>query len=750
LKLPDIAMRLLAESERCISSDLERCAARFRRAAAWLALGMGIIVLAGWLLGVRTMQSFVPGWVTMKPNAAASLAAAGGALLLLEGAHTGGAWVRARLGVSRALGIVVALVGLLTLAEYLFAVDLGIDQLLFAASGDALTANPGRMAALTAAALAPLGFALVAATVSPPISHRVVQPLAFASGALALAALLGHLYGAIPVAGDGNGIQIAMHTAFGILLLSAATITVDTSRGWLPALFSPRPGGVLARRLLPVVLCIPIALGALRMTGEWFHIGGAMTASATVAVITMFSFGLVIWHTARALDIADAQWRAADRERVGLALSEAAARARADSEAAARRSAERVVREREEALALLDLVLDSSPVAFGLLDTDLRFRRVNPALAAFNGAPAADHIGRTVSHMLPDRGEAVEASCRQVLATGIPLTSAESVSTAPGAGRQRQWLSSTFPIPSSTGGMHGLGVMIIETTERRALEAQLHQAQKMEAVGQLAGGVAHDFNNLLTAIRAFSELAMLELPHDSPARSDVAEIALAADRASALTRQLLAFSRRQILQPVVLDPNDVVTGVTRLLARLIGPDIHCQPVLSKDAGHILADRGQLEQVIVNLAVNARDAMPHGGVLTIETANITVDERHGATLAGTEPPVPGDYVVLAVSDTGVGMDGGPLAVSSTRSSRQSPRAKAPASACPPCTASSGSRTASSASTAKSAAAPRSASICRAPAPGSRCPPARPPHEETRGPAAPARQCWSSMTTQPSAR
>ncbi|HWE41931.1 MAG TPA: hypothetical protein VG432_05460, partial [Gemmatimonadaceae bacterium] len=139
-------MRLLAESERCISSDLERCAARFRRAFAWIALAIGIVVLAGWLLGVRAMQSFVPGWVTMKPNAAASLAAAGGALLLLEGARTGGAWVRARLGIARALGIVVALVGLLTLAEYLFAVDLGIDQLLFAALGDgALTANPGRM-----------------------------------------------------------------------------------------------------------------------------------------------------------------------------------------------------------------------------------------------------------------------------------------------------------------------------------------------------------------------------------------------------------------------------------------------------------------------------------------------------------------------------------------------------------------------------------------------------------------------------
>jgi PAS domain S-box-containing protein len=194
-----------------------------------------------------------------------------------------------------------------------------------------------------------------------------------------------------------------------------------------------------------------------------------------------------------------------------------------------------------------------------------------------------------------------------------------------------------------------------DVTERWQLQEQLQQSQKMEAVGQLAGGVAHDFNNVLTAIKSFSELVAIELPEDSPLRSDVKEITAAADRAAALTRHLLAFSRRQMLQPVVLDLNGVVDGVTKLLARLIGVEVHCETALAPDLGHVLADPMQLEQVVINLAVNARDAMPNGGTLTLETANVAVDQRHASRLSGVEAAEPGEYVVLTVSDTGEGMD-----------------------------------------------------------------------------------------------
>jgi signal transduction histidine kinase len=195
----------------------------------------------------------------------------------------------------------------------------------------------------------------------------------------------------------------------------------------------------------------------------------------------------------------------------------------------------------------------------------------------------------------------------------------------------------------------------LDVTARVQLEEQLRQAQKMEAVGQLAGGVAHDFNNLLTVIKSFGELLLQDMPEGSPQREDVLEITAAADRAAALTRQLLAVSRRQVLKPEVLDVNAVVSGVMTMLARLIGPDIRCLAVLHPELASVRADPGQIEQVILNLAVNARDAMPDGGRLTLETANVDVGDACAAGHAGPEPISPGPYVMLAVIDTGAGMD-----------------------------------------------------------------------------------------------
>ncbi|MDX6504414.1 MAG: two-component system, cell cycle sensor histidine kinase and response regulator CckA, partial [Gaiellaceae bacterium] len=183
-------------------------------------------------------------------------------------------------------------------------------------------------------------------------------------------------------------------------------------------------------------------------------------------------------------------------------------------------------------------------------------------------------------------------------------------------------------------------------------EEQLRQAQKMEAVGRLAGGVAHDFNNLLTAISGYSEFLIAQLEPGSPLRHDAEEIQKAAERAAALTRQLLAFSRRQVLQPKVLDLNEVVTEVSRLLQRLIGEDVQLSAEPAAGLGQVRADPGQLEQVLVNLAVNARDAMPSGGELTIRSANLSVVEPLRGEGGELEP---GEYVTLSVRDTGSGID-----------------------------------------------------------------------------------------------
>ena len=195
-------------------------------------------------------------------------------------------------------------------------------------------------------------------------------------------------------------------------------------------------------------------------------------------------------------------------------------------------------------------------------------------------------------------------------------------------------------------------VFMEDITENRTLEMQLRQAQKMEAIGRLAGGIAHDFNNLLMVISGYSEFLLERIGPDPQLRGPAEEISNATQRATSLTRQLLAFSRKQMLAPKVLDLNEVVTENLKMLTRMIGEDIDLVMVPGEELGAVRADPGQIDQVIMNLAVNARDAMPQGGKLTIETANVTLDENFARTHS---PLTAGDYVMLSISDTGVGMD-----------------------------------------------------------------------------------------------
>ena len=268
------------------------------------------------------------------------------------------------------------------------------------------------------------------------------------------------------------------------------------------------------------------------------------------------------------------------------------------------------------------------------------------------GVPAGEFDGSSTAFFAlvhPDDRAAVQAAS-DAAAAGLQLYDIEHRVVRPDG--SPRWVHEKAAILRDPQGrpLRMIGT-VQDITDRRQLEDQLRQAQKMEAIGRLAGGIAHDLNNALTTIAGYAELALGEVAPDHAARADVEEIRRAAERAGSVTRQLLAFSRKQLLQPRVFDLNETIAAISRLLARLLGADVEVQTRLSSDALPVLGDPGQVEQAVINLAVNARDAMPEGGKLTLATGRETVDEP----FARSHAPMPaGPYVVLRVSDSGHGM------------------------------------------------------------------------------------------------
>jgi two-component system cell cycle sensor histidine kinase/response regulator CckA len=286
-------------------------------------------------------------------------------------------------------------------------------------------------------------------------------------------------------------------------------------------------------------------------------------------------------------------------------------------------------------------------VAF-IKNLDGRYIYHNGGVETKAGRKSENICGKTDYDLFPPEVAALyRSNDRMVLESNFPV---EVIETAPHEGEIHSWLVYKFPIPDSEGRMALVGGIGIDITERRQLEEQLRQSQKMEAIGRLAGGVAHDFNNLLTIISGYGRMVLDDIGAKHRSRVRVEEVLNAADRAAILTSQLLAFSRRQVVQPKVLELNHLISNLEKMLRRVIGEHIELVTNLSADLRRVKADAGQLEQVIMNLAVNARDAMPEGGKLTIETKNVFF--RKEADLPDTAGSL---YVMLTVTDTGVGMD-----------------------------------------------------------------------------------------------
>jgi PAS domain S-box-containing protein len=312
-----------------------------------------------------------------------------------------------------------------------------------------------------------------------------------------------------------------------------------------------------------------------------------------------------------------------------------------------RKRAEEALRASEEKFAK---AFRASPTAISLATRDEgRFLEVNDGFLRFTGYTREEVIGRRGVEL------ALWVDPQQRLEINAELEARNEVRDRQVRIRKKNGQIAEAILSAELIELRGTPCLLVvssDITERKALEAQLQQAQKMEAIGQLAGGVAHDFNNLLGVIIGYADMLMEQVRGD-PGRERPAEAILsAAQRASALTRQLLAFSRRQVLRPRVLDLSQSVQEMGKLLGRLIGENIVLHTSLEPALGHVKADPSQIEQVLMNLAVNARDAMPNGGRLTIQTANVELDESYSSAHA---PVAPGRYVMLAVSDTGIGMD-----------------------------------------------------------------------------------------------
>jgi two-component system, cell cycle sensor histidine kinase and response regulator CckA len=308
-----------------------------------------------------------------------------------------------------------------------------------------------------------------------------------------------------------------------------------------------------------------------------------------------------------------------------------------------RKRAEEARRENE---ARLRVLIEQLPAVLWTVDTDLRFTSILGAGLTRLGLRQNQLVGVSLSDYFetPDRTFPLIAAHHRAV-SGEPRT-------FPLEWKDGSYACHVEPLRSVRGEVQGAICMALDVTDRKQLEEQFRQAQKMEAVGRLAGGIAHDFNNLLMVIQGYADLLAERLPAGDSLHRNAEQIQTAAQRASALTRQLLAFSRKQIMEPKVLSVHAVVSEMEKMLRRLIGEDIDLATSTMPDLWLVKADRGQIEQVIMNLAVNARDAMPSGGRLTIETSNVELD---ASTSHPTIALAPGKYVVLSVTDNGCGMD-----------------------------------------------------------------------------------------------
>jgi len=576
-------------------------------------LGIGLAAIAGWALGERTLTSVTPALVPMTINAALSFACSGLALLLFQRAERRGA-LRAKAG-GVALAGLVLLIAVTTIAEYLFDVNLWIDQFIIQEQvKEVFVPFPGRMAPYTAFNFLLLGIALLGRGGRKEQGRRLSRILARTVGAIALAAQIGYVYSLVSFGKFESYTGMAFLTSAAFLLLVTAILLDDPESEVVRALTSNSLGAVLEKRLLPAAVFVPFLVGWIGMEGQNAGLYNPALGIAlfTTANIVIF-FMLILW-CARTLQVVDGE--------------------RLEAQAALQKSSD-----------MLSSMIRASPMPIIGIDNNEKVCIWNPAAERVFGWSEEELLGKDYPLVPPAQLLQYENTLRELKVRGA-ISSRETTRLAKD-GKIVQVRASGAAFRDKNGNVLGWVGTLEDVTEQRQL-----QAQKMEAVGMLAGGIAHDFNNLLGVVIGSAEFLMSGVGAEEQSRKYVLEILKASERATTLVHQLLAFTRQQVLAPRIIVLNETVMRIHSLLQRLIGENIQLEARLAPDLGRVKVDPGQLEQVIMNLAVNSRDAMPQGGKLTIETQNLEIDEAYVRSHKDVRP---GSYVMVAVSDTGTGMD-----------------------------------------------------------------------------------------------
>lgn len=750
------------------------------RTAGISALAGSLIVLAGWALNVPLMKSlFVPG-VTIKPNTALGILLSAAGLLLLPLRYRRS---HLRTRISAFLFGLVVLIGLATLAEYIFGTSTGIDRLLFAGSVPLAETIPKlRMAAVTAICLAMMGGGFLLGTTGGKRFSWYANGILALTSAVALTSILWYAYGAIPLAGTGQGLQIALPTAALIFAICLGGIFVRQDTNFLRSVLADRAGGILAARALPYVFIIPFLLGLLRTRA--INTESESLEAAVIASLTMLAFAVLVWRSSDTLNRIDERKEELDRDSSRLLRLAEGERARAESAIATRVVTETAYKELHEATlrhhsteAFLSAAMSSSPAGFVFWDSDLRIIRVSHLVASWSHRNAEEFVGKTMEEAAPYLAQIVNPVVREVFETRTPVANVRIY--RPGSisdGIDRHLNAMFYPVLTETNEMIGVGAVLVDVTQefareralqesnerfrmvakatndavwdldlaagrvvwsdalqtvfgyeredmittsewwvskiheedrasvmenfrsavagtdqqwsvsyrvqradgsyarvidrayiirdadgkarrvigavtdrthQEALESRHRYLQKMDAVGRLSAGVAHDFNNVLAVVSLSAESLLSELEPGDSYYEEILEIKKAAERGGRLTRQLLAFTRQQMASPVALDLNESLDEMMGMLARLVPTDVEIVSQQAEDLAMARIDRGQLEQIAMNLVVNACDAMPDGGTLRIATGNFS-------GLVPCEGGVKGQFVTLTVSDTGTGM------------------------------------------------------------------------------------------------